>query len=271
MGEGEGDAGGELGRHDGRRLRLKLKLWTARESSHHSTANTANTSARLGREKLIFNSIQLQPGEREADIQLSELFPSKITGGETVGVLALPVPSAWRPSDITKFPIPTTFHPTTPQTNITTMTSLAAGLNKILPSPRYNTEETAPTRGSGARILGGGDADQAQLVLKVSSWTPPSNSSNQLSHSPALHRKTPLLPTEIAHHGVPAPQTTSLMVAPSPKSRSPNIPSTWAERATRRRQKPSRSRLTPRVKSNMTPSRARDMAIIASCTRRSRT
>lgn len=111
---------------------------------------------------------------READIQLSELFPSKNNWrSETVGVLALPVPSAWRPSDITKFPIPTTFHPTTPQTNITTMTSLAAGLNKILPSPRYNTEEAAPTRGSGARILGGGDADQAQLVLKVSSWTPP--------------------------------------------------------------------------------------------------
>lgn len=89
-------------------------------------------------------------------------------------VLALPVRDAWRPSDITKFQIPTTslfVHPNnTRKINPITMTSLAAGLNKILPSPRYSTEETAPTRASGARILGGGDADQAQLVLKVSKF-----------------------------------------------------------------------------------------------------
>ncbi|KAH8149622.1 uncharacterized protein LAJ45_06253 [Morchella importuna] len=59
--------------------------------------------------------------------------------------------------------------------------SLAAGLNKILPAPRYTPDEPAPSRASGARILGGGDAEQAQLVLKKnappeygkrSSWRP---------------------------------------------------------------------------------------------------
>lgn len=45
--------------------------------------------------------------------------------------------------------------------------SLAAGLNKILPAPRYTPDESAPSRANGARILGGGDAEQAQLVLKV--------------------------------------------------------------------------------------------------------
>ncbi|KAI5850310.1 SKIP/SNW domain-containing protein [Morchella snyderi] len=59
--------------------------------------------------------------------------------------------------------------------------SLAAGLNKILPAPRYTPDESAPSRANGARILGGGDAEQAQLVLKKnappeygkrSSWRP---------------------------------------------------------------------------------------------------
>lgn len=71
MGEGEGDAGGELGRHDGRRLRLRLKLWTARGSSQHSTAQHSKHQRSPGERKtdIQFNSIQLQPGEREVDIQ----------------------------------------------------------------------------------------------------------------------------------------------------------------------------------------------------------
>ena len=49
------------------------------------------------------------------------------------------------------------------------MTSLAAGLSKVLPAPKYPTEENAPpSRKPTARILGSGDPEHAQLVLKVS-------------------------------------------------------------------------------------------------------
>ncbi|KAI5780868.1 putative transcriptional regulator Cwf13/SkiP [Geopyxis carbonaria] len=47
------------------------------------------------------------------------------------------------------------------------MTSLAAGLNKALPAPRYsNDDDVAPARANTGRILGAGDIKQNQIVLK---------------------------------------------------------------------------------------------------------
>lgn len=48
------------------------------------------------------------------------------------------------------------------------MTSLAAGLNKILPAPKNTTSyDDAPSRASSSRILGAADVERNQLVLKV--------------------------------------------------------------------------------------------------------
>ncbi|KAI5854291.1 SKIP/SNW domain-containing protein [Tricharina praecox] len=61
------------------------------------------------------------------------------------------------------------------------MTSIAAGLNKVLPAPKFSSEEAGPSRPSTSRILGAGDAERQQLVLKQygppayghrSSWRP---------------------------------------------------------------------------------------------------
>ncbi|PWW79272.1 hypothetical protein C7212DRAFT_349230 [Tuber magnatum] len=47
------------------------------------------------------------------------------------------------------------------------MTSLAAGLSKVLPAPKYSAEEDVTAgRKPTARVLGGGDPDQQGLILK---------------------------------------------------------------------------------------------------------
>ncbi|KAL7275786.1 mRNA splicing protein [Rhizina undulata] len=54
------------------------------------------------------------------------------------------------------------------------MTSLAAGLSKLLPAPKYSTieEDAGPSRKSTARILGGGDSEHTQLIIKKSGPPP---------------------------------------------------------------------------------------------------
>jgi len=48
------------------------------------------------------------------------------------------------------------------------MTSIAAGLNNVLPAPKYASEEDAiPSRVPTSRILGAADVERQQLVLKV--------------------------------------------------------------------------------------------------------
>jgi SNW domain-containing protein 1 len=50
------------------------------------------------------------------------------------------------------------------------MTSIAASLNNILPAPKYSSSDDAgPAKATISRILGSGDVERQQLVLKVSS------------------------------------------------------------------------------------------------------
>lgn len=52
------------------------------------------------------------------------------------------------------------------------MSSLAAGLNNLLPAPKYSEDDDAgPSRVPASRILGAGDAERQQLVLKVKHYT----------------------------------------------------------------------------------------------------
>lgn len=59
----------------------------------------------------------------------------------------------------------TTNCPPTPR--LSNMTSIAAGLNNVLPAPKYPSEEAGSSRPATSRILGAGDVERQQLVLKV--------------------------------------------------------------------------------------------------------
>jgi SNW domain-containing protein 1 len=47
------------------------------------------------------------------------------------------------------------------------MTSIAAGLNKVLPAPKHAAEDDGSAARPTSRILGNADVERQQLVLKV--------------------------------------------------------------------------------------------------------
>jgi hypothetical protein len=52
-------------------------------------------------------------------------------------------------------------------TATTTMTSIAAGLNKVLPAPKHAAQDDGSAARPTSRILGNADVERQQLVLKV--------------------------------------------------------------------------------------------------------
>lgn len=130
---------------------------------------------------------------------------------------------------------PTTTHPP----NITfAMTSVAAGLFKSLPKPKYTGEDEelpAHAQPRGPRIVGAGALNDTQVVLKVS---PTHIEDTNYSLTRVHYSVLGLLHTASAQDGDLARQRILEMEGLSPRYRSRNIPSTWVARAHLRPQMP---------------------------------
>jgi hypothetical protein len=133
------------------------------------------------------------------------------------------------------------------------MTSIAAGLFKALPKPKYTGEdEDFPVHAQprGPRVVGAGSIDESQIVLKVSPLQLASAYLGMLIDGYACCSE--LAPQHMAsvQDGAREPQRTLAMVAPFQRSPLLNIRLTWAEKARHRSLMPWLSKLTRKGKSN---------------------
>lgn len=112
------------------------------------------------------------------------------------------------------------------------MSSLASGLFKSLPKPKYTGEEEelpAHAQPRGPRVVGADQLDETQVVLRVSLYRETAAMKGLITHQIPSQRTGPP-PTETVQDGDRGRPKILAMAVPFRKFSSRNIPLTWAAR-----------------------------------------
>lgn len=112
------------------------------------------------------------------------------------------------------------------------MNSLASGLFKSLPKPKYTGEEEelpAHAQPRGPRVVGADQLDETQVVLRVSLYRETAEMKGLITHR-IPRRERALPPTETVQDGDRGRPKILAMAVPFRKFSSRNIPLIWAAR-----------------------------------------